>query len=221
MTAVLSTPLGRFPGSIVGALNIYGRHAEMFAESDQHTAEVVADHAAFLVGNAVVLAGATQLNQQLQQAVASREIIGEAKGIVMERQNCTRDEAFDVLRRASQRENRKLRELAEDLIGRVETRETGSITGKVSPAAHQILEAARRQAGMSFDELWMAYFALGAQPHGPSCGPTSTAREPGRWTTTCWRRRSTRPTSVGAAIIPCPTGKTWPEQIPVGLGGRR
>ena len=48
--------------------------------------------------------------------MASREIIGEAKGIIMERQGCTRDEAFDILRRASQRENRKLRDLAEELV---------------------------------------------------------------------------------------------------------
>jgi AmiR/NasT family two-component response regulator len=61
--------------------------------------------------------------------VASREIIGEAKGIIMERQSCTRDEAFDILRRASQRENRKLRDLAEELVVRVETRKRESRPG--------------------------------------------------------------------------------------------
>ena len=43
----------------------------------------------------------------------------------MERQSCTRDEAFDILRRASQRENRKLRDLAEELVLRVEARRGG------------------------------------------------------------------------------------------------
>jgi AmiR/NasT family two-component response regulator len=42
--------------------------------------------------------------------------------VLMERQNCTRDEAFDILRRASQRENRTLRDLAEELVVRVEAR---------------------------------------------------------------------------------------------------
>ncbi len=40
----------------------------------------------------------------------------------MEAQGCNRDEAFDMLRRASQRENRKLRDLAEELVLRVEAR---------------------------------------------------------------------------------------------------
>lgn len=66
--------------------------------------------------------GASYLNEQLRQAVASREIMGEAKGVLMARENCTRDEAFDILRRASQRENRKLRDLAEELVLRVEDR---------------------------------------------------------------------------------------------------
>jgi AmiR/NasT family two-component response regulator len=51
-----------------------------------------------------------------------------AKGILMEREGCDRDEAFDILRRGSQRENRKLRDLADALVDRVEARgkESGS-----------------------------------------------------------------------------------------------
>ena len=75
-----------------------------------------------LVGNALDLQTVSQLNAQLQQALASREIIGEAKGIIMERQSCTRDEALDILRRASQWENRKLRDRAEELVLRAEGR---------------------------------------------------------------------------------------------------
>ncbi|HVF15066.1 MAG TPA: ANTAR domain-containing protein [Acidimicrobiales bacterium] len=120
--AVLSTPLMRTPSSAIGALNIYSHDAAGFDESSRLTAEVIAEHAAILAGNTLDLLTAAQLNEQLRQALASREIIGEAKGIIMERQSCTRDEAFDVLRRASQRENRKLRDLAEELVLRVEAR---------------------------------------------------------------------------------------------------
>ena len=49
----------------------------------------------------------------LQQAVASRDVIGQAKGILMERERLTADQAFDVLRRASQHVNLKLRDVAE------------------------------------------------------------------------------------------------------------
>jgi len=122
VTEALSTPLLRAPGQAIGALNIYSHRDGGFADTERHTADVVAEHAAILVANASALAGANQLNEELRNAVASREIIGEAKGIIMERQSCTRDEAFEILRRASQRENRKLRGLAEDLVRRVEIR---------------------------------------------------------------------------------------------------
>ena len=43
-------------------------------------------------------------------------MIGQAKGILMAREVCTPDEAFDILRRGSQRTNRKLRDVAQDLV---------------------------------------------------------------------------------------------------------
>lgn len=122
VVAVLSTPLATSTGNALGALNVYTRRADGFAEAEQRTAEVVGEHAAILLGSTRALIGATQLNEQLRQALTSREIIGEAKGIIMERQKCSRDEAFDILRRASQRENRKLRDLAEELVARIEDR---------------------------------------------------------------------------------------------------
>lgn len=51
----------------------------------------------------------------LQQALLSRDVIGQAKGILMERLRITPDDAFDVLRRASQSLNLKLREVASHL----------------------------------------------------------------------------------------------------------
>ena len=120
VTGVLSTPLIPPGNEAVGALNIYAREGASFGPADERTARLIGDHAAILVERALALLSSTRLNEQLRQAVATREIIGEAKGILMEGQRCTRDDAFDILRRASQRENRKLRELAEELVLRVE-----------------------------------------------------------------------------------------------------
>ncbi|HUQ62598.1 MAG TPA: ANTAR domain-containing protein [Acidimicrobiales bacterium] len=53
---------------------------------------------------------------QLEEALTTRDVIGQAKGILMVRQSCSADEAIDVLRRASQRANRKLRDIAQDLV---------------------------------------------------------------------------------------------------------
>ncbi len=122
VTGVLSTPLIRTGEEAVGALNIYVRDGASFRPGDERTAQLIGEHAAILVERALALLSSTRLNDQLRQAVATREIIGEAKGILMESQHCTRDQAFDILRRASQRENRKLRDLAEELVLRVEAR---------------------------------------------------------------------------------------------------
>jgi len=134
VTSVLSSPLlgalPGVPGGAIGALNIYGHGEGGFEDAAVQTAEVIAEHAAILVGSASALSGAVRINQELRHAVASREIIGEAKGIIMERQRCTRDQAFEILRRASQRENRKLRELAEELVLRVEARGRGGQSGQ-------------------------------------------------------------------------------------------
>ncbi len=121
---VLSTPLRPNGGEPVGALNVYST-CQAFGEAEIQTAELIGEQAAILVRYAVALADSKQLNEQLQEAVASRETIGTAKGILMQSETCTRDRAFDILRRASQRENRKLRDVAEELVERVEARARG------------------------------------------------------------------------------------------------
>ena len=55
---------------------------------------------------------------QLRQALQSRDVIGQAKGILMERRGISADEAFDVLRRASQSLNIKLTTVAQTLVDR-------------------------------------------------------------------------------------------------------
>jgi AmiR/NasT family two-component response regulator len=58
-------------------------------------------------------------NGQLREALESRELIGQAKGILMARERCSADAAFDILREVSQRTNRKLREVAQDVVDSV------------------------------------------------------------------------------------------------------
>jgi hypothetical protein len=56
--------------------------------------------------------------EQLQSALASRDVIGQAKGILMAAMRCTPDEAFDLLVKQSQAENRKLVDIAAELAAR-------------------------------------------------------------------------------------------------------
>ena len=126
---VLSTPLMGSGGEAMGAVNAYVHEGGAVSDHEARTAQLIGDNAAILIGYAFALMDSTQLNDQLREAVATREIIGVAKGILMESQACNRDEAFDILRRASQRENRKLRDLAADVVVRVETRAASSAKG--------------------------------------------------------------------------------------------
>jgi AmiR/NasT family two-component response regulator len=59
--------------------------------------------------------GLSEEIQSLKQALLSRDVIGQAKGILMERCRVSADEAFEQLRLASQRLNRKVHDLATEL----------------------------------------------------------------------------------------------------------
>jgi AmiR/NasT family two-component response regulator len=54
----------------------------------------------------------------LKIALEGRDIIGQAKGILMSTLGCTADEAFDILAQLSQSENRKVAEIAADIAAR-------------------------------------------------------------------------------------------------------
>ena len=95
-------------GERLGALNLYSRSVGAFDSESQDIGLVFASHAA------IALAGAEH-EQNLRAALTSRDVIGQAKGILMERYKLTADQAFGVLARASQELNRKLGDIAREL----------------------------------------------------------------------------------------------------------
>ena len=119
---VLSAPL-IFDDQVVGAMNLYGEQAGALEGADRQFVLLFAFEAALAFALARAKEQAAEHAAQLQQALLSRDVIGQAKGILMERQRITADEAFDVLRKASQHLNVKLRNLAEHVV------ETGEIPG--------------------------------------------------------------------------------------------
>jgi GAF domain-containing protein len=112
--SVLSVPLS-VNETPLGALNVYSRSTEGLGPAGLEEARRFAEQATVLLANAQAFARSEERNEQLREALASRDVIGQAKGILMEREGVTADQAFDILRRASQRSNIKLRELAEQL----------------------------------------------------------------------------------------------------------
>ena len=101
----------------VGALNLYSRDQHGF-DTCEEVALMFAAQAALALSNAGVRDATKSPAHHLSEAIASRDVIGRAKGILMAREGCSADEAFDMLRRASQRENRKLRDVAADMAAR-------------------------------------------------------------------------------------------------------
>ncbi|MDP8987179.1 MAG: GAF and ANTAR domain-containing protein [Actinomycetota bacterium] len=100
----------------LGALNLYSRNDQGYSGDDEETGSLFAAQAAVAVANAKVYWSARALSEQLEEALASRDVIGQAKGIIMAQRGGGPDDAFDVLRRASQRENVKLRDVAQAVV---------------------------------------------------------------------------------------------------------
>jgi GAF domain-containing protein len=117
----LSLPLAG-PDEPLGALNLYSRHSGRFGEKETRQAEMLAAQAAIVLANANAVHDARQLNENLNQALTSRRTIDYAIGLLMSTGGRTPEDAFELLVRASQRENRKLRDIAGDIVAAVQKR---------------------------------------------------------------------------------------------------
>lgn len=104
LSCQLATPRDR-----LGALNLYSTRIQSFPQGVEHLANAYATH----VG---ILLAATEKEHNLQIALRTREVIGQAMGILMERHRVTATQAFDLMVHTSQRTHVKLRALAEELV---------------------------------------------------------------------------------------------------------
>jgi hypothetical protein len=98
-----------------GSLNSYGVTPDAFSDTAQEIGLILAAHASVAVRAVDERSTLQNLGRDLQQALLSRDVIGQAKGILMERLKVTPEDAFDLLRRSSQQLNIKLREVARGL----------------------------------------------------------------------------------------------------------
>ena len=117
LRSVMSLPL-RSPAGGLGSLNVYGRRARAFVAAAGDDGEV-APHLATVAAATVAHAAAAALGTQLQEAMRSRATIEQAKGILIATSpELGPEDGFELLRQASQRENVKLREIAERIVER-------------------------------------------------------------------------------------------------------
>jgi hypothetical protein len=116
----------------MGALDLYSRQPHAFGERQQVIAQVFATHASVAVKAALLEAG-------LNASIRSRDVIGQAKGIIMARLHMTDKLAFDMLVRISQDRNVPVREVAQEIA------RTGQISGLLDSSGHRAgPEPARR-----------------------------------------------------------------------------
>jgi GAF domain-containing protein len=102
----------------VGGFNMYSSTPDAFVGEATDVAALFAAQAGLAVAGSLAYWHQRSLVQHLEEALKNRPVIEQAKGMIMARESVTADEAFDVLRRASQRENRKLRDIAVDIVRR-------------------------------------------------------------------------------------------------------
>lgn len=111
---------------VPGALNLYARYPQAFGVIDRGRGLLLAVMAGMAISSARAHEDDERREANLHAALATREVIGQAQGILMERERIGPSEAFDILRRASQHLNIKLRDVARNLIETGERPDTGS-----------------------------------------------------------------------------------------------
>jgi len=120
----LSVPLAIDENEQVsGALNIYARQPDAFDEDSRSVATRFGPYAAVATGNLYAYRHARDIADNLQAALESRAVIDQAKGVLIERYKLTPDQAFQLLAQASMNANRKVRDIADELV------RTGALPG--------------------------------------------------------------------------------------------
>lgn len=112
-TLSLPVPIQR---EVTAAINIYSTQEQAFDDAAVELALTFAAYAAVALANMHLYQAQGRVAAQLQEAMQSRAVIEQAKGILMGQRRCSADEAFNLMVRLSQQSNRKLREVADALV---------------------------------------------------------------------------------------------------------
>jgi GAF domain-containing protein len=102
--------------AIHGGLNLYAVEAGAFDDDARDLATTFASYAAVAVHNMHLYESTRELADNLDIAMRTRAVIEQAKGILMSQRRCDATEAFNLLAAASQRSNRKLRDIAQAIV---------------------------------------------------------------------------------------------------------
>jgi hypothetical protein len=115
MLSSLSMPIPVTAGLAAG-LNVYAGAPAAFGEPDRDSIARLVEFAGGAIANLQLVEASRLLVDQMQTAMQSRAVIDQARGILMALHGCDADEAFAILRTTSQRANRKLRDIAQEIV---------------------------------------------------------------------------------------------------------
>lgn len=115
MRSVAGIPMW-WNGTGLGALNLYRTHPGAWTDRETAAAGVLADMATSYVAHASQLDEANRLNEQLQEALTSRILIEQAKGLLAGERNISLNDAYEVLRRHARSNHASLRAVASAVV---------------------------------------------------------------------------------------------------------
>ena len=123
--SVLSAPL--FVGEeSIGAMKVYCERPMNYGPHDEQVMRLLAAEAAILLANTQSLAEARRLSRQLTDALASRDVIAQATGVLLAEGAASRQAAFAALASAARRADRPIEDVARALLALLTTRNGGS-----------------------------------------------------------------------------------------------
>jgi GAF domain-containing protein len=106
----------RHGDDILGAMNLFRKNDEPLGDDDVRLAQALADFATVALLQRRESAEARRRATQLQEALDSRVLIEQAKGVLAERLGVPPEEAFGLLRREARNNNRKLNDVAHEVV---------------------------------------------------------------------------------------------------------
>ncbi len=115
LRSVLSAPLTT-EGRRIGALKVYSPSPLVFDDHSVFLIERLASPAAVLLGSVRDREATQRLSLQLGEALANRDTISQAQGILIERMDCTPRDALDVMLATSRMEGKPLQEVARGIV---------------------------------------------------------------------------------------------------------
>jgi GAF domain-containing protein len=121
--SVLSAPLLMGEESI-GAMKVYCERPMNYGPHDEHVMRLLAGQAAILLANSQSLAEARRLSRQLTEALASRDAIARATGVLLAQGAASEQDAFAALTAAARQADRPVQDVARALVAAVAARNT-------------------------------------------------------------------------------------------------